>query len=108
MKKIKELVNKVKEGASKVLLKISMIPLACSTYALQVNASSGAVSGINTLVDLAGNIISALGAFVVLWGIFELGNAMQSHDGAQTGQAGKRIAGGLVMVVAPQILKMFV
>lgn len=71
-------------------------------------ATEDALTGLDTLVNIAGNVITAIGAFVVLWGIFEFGNAMQQHDGAQQAQAGKRIAGGLVMVAAPQLLKLFI
>ncbi len=77
-----------------------------SAYASQ--AGNAAVTGINTLVTLASNIVSAIGAFVTLWGIFEMGNAMQERDPAQQGHAGKRIAGGIVMIAAPQLLKLFV
>ena len=82
-----------------------MTPTVCAHASQGGNA---AVSGINTLVTMASNIVSAIGAFVTLWGIFEMGNAMQSHDPAQQGQAGKRIAGGIVMIAAPQLLKLFV
>ena len=80
----------------------------CMTAYASSNAGDTAVKGINTLVSMASNIVSAIGAFVTLWGIFELGNAMQERDPAQQGHAGKRIAGGVVMIAAPQLLKLFV
>ena len=87
---------------------ISTAVLMMPTVNAYATEGQQAVNGINTLVTLASNIVSAIGAFVTLWGIFEMGNAMQERDPAQQGQAGKRIAGGIVMVAAPQLLKLFV
>ena len=88
-----------------VLTTAMLMAPAATAYASE---GQQAVNGINTLVTLASNIVSAIGAFVTLWGIFEMGNAMQERDPAQQGHAGKRIAGGIVMIAAPQLLKLFV
>ena len=91
-----------------VLMGINAILLAPMDTAYATDAASNqAVNGIHTLIKLACNIVSAIGGFVTLWGIFEMGNAMQQHDAAQQGQAGKRLAGGIVMIAATQLLKLF-
>ncbi|MFV0362369.1 MAG: hypothetical protein ACK5LL_04675 [Suipraeoptans sp.] len=106
---VSEGIKKVNEIKTKASLVMASVLFGVSAMPLSVSASTnGGVAGINMLVEWAGNLVTALGAFVIIWGIFEMGSAMQSHDGAQTTQAGKRIAGGLIMVVAPQILAMFV
>jgi len=73
-----------------------------------VCAASVISSGISSLMSIVTAFVSAVGAIVVLWGIFEWGNAMQSNDGMMQASAFKRIGGGLVMVVAPQLLSAIV
>lgn len=73
---------------------------------IQMNAlaASEITSGIGNLQNLMVAFISAVGSLIVLWGIFEWGNAMQSQDGMMQSQAFKRIGGGLIMTLAPQLL----
>lgn len=105
---MKRIINRAKTGIRYAgTLAASMVFLMPSVTAYAAEGQQ-AVNGINTLVTMASNIVSAIGAFVTLWGIFEMGNAMQERDPAQQGQAGKRIAGGIVMVAAPQLLKLFI
>ena len=58
----------------------------------------------DTFKDLVATIISCIGIIISLWGISEFGMAMQGNDGMMQSHSFKRIAGGLVMVLAPQIL----
>ena len=106
----REKMNKLKKSVVFTLWTCSnallMAPVT-DAYASANASSNQAVNGIHTLISLACNIVSAIGGFVTLWGIFEFGNAMQQHDAAQQGQAGKRLAGGIVMIAAPQLLKLF-
>lgn len=61
----------------------------------------------DTLFSLVANIISAIGSILTLWGIGEWGIAFQTQDGGTQAHAFKRIAGGLVMILAPQIITLF-
>ncbi len=61
-------------------------------------------AGIRNLQNIVAAFVSAVGTIVVLWGIFEWGNAMQSQDGMMQAQAFKRIGGGIVMTMGPQLL----
>lgn len=65
-------------------------------------------SGMKNLTELVKAFISAVGVIITLWGVFEWGNAMQSNDGMMQSAAFKRIGGGLVMVLAPQLLSVLV
>lgn len=56
------------------------------------------------LQDIILSVVTAIGVIIALWGIFELGNAMQKHDGSAMSSAFKRIGGGLIMIVAPKLL----
>ena len=56
-----------------------------------------------SLIDLLAGIISSLGMLFTMWGISEWGIAFQSSEGTMQAQALKRIAGGIVMALAPQL-----
>lgn len=76
-----------------------------------VFASSGAdtvTNGFKSLMDIVKALISSIGAIVLLWGFFEWGTSMQSQDGVMQSTAFKRIGGGLIMVLAPQLISAFV
>lgn len=56
--------------------------------------------------DFAASVVSGIGTIIALWGIFEFSMAMQGNDGMMQSHAFKRIAGGLLGILAPQILTM--
>jgi hypothetical protein len=60
-------------------------------------------NGISSLTDIVKAFVSAVGAIIVLWGLFEWGNAMQTNDGGMQSAAFKRIGGGIIMTLGPQI-----
>ena len=80
--------------------------------ALPVNAANeGAqivTTGLESLLDIIKAFVSSVGTMVVLWGLFEWGNSMQSNDGMMQSSAFKRIGGGLVMTLGPQLLSIFI
>lgn len=65
-------------------------------------------AGIGNLQNIVASFVSAVGSIIVLWGIFEWGNAMQSQDGMMQSQAFKRIGGGIVMTMGPQLLTLII
>ena len=65
-------------------------------------------SGFVTLLDIVKALVSAIGTIVLLWGLFEWGTSLQSPNGAEQASAFKRIGGGLVMILAPQLITLFV
>lgn len=80
-------------------------------FPTNVFASSGAdtvTNGFKSLMDIVKALISSIGAIVLLWGFFEWGTSMQSQDGVMQSTAFKRIGGGLIMVLAPQLISAFV
>lgn len=84
-----------------ITLIASVIFIAMPVYAANTSAVT---AKFDTLQDIVSSIISSIGTIVVLWGIFEFGNSMQTQEGGAQSQAMKRIGGGLVMVIAPQLL----
>lgn len=68
---------------------------------------TGAItSSFENLKNIVVSIISGIGTIITLWGISEWGLSYQGTDGTMQAQAFKRIGGGLVMILAPQILTM--
>lgn len=77
------------------------------TYAAEAGASV-ITEKFTTLTDMVTALVSAIGFIMLMWGFFEWGTAMNGPDGgAQQAQAFKRIGGGLIMCLAPQLAKMF-
>lgn len=71
------------------------------------NGSAGSItSSFDNLKEVVTSIISGIGTIITLWGISEWGLSYQGSDGMSQAQGFKRIAGGLVMLLAPQILEM--
>lgn len=71
-------------------------------------SGAGAVTAkFNILKDIVATVVSSIGTIVTLWGLFEFGNSMQTQEGGAQSQAMRRIGGGLVMVIAPQLLVLF-
>lgn len=58
----------------------------------------------NTFETLFTDLISILGTIYTLWCIAEWGLAWHESNGTMGGQSFKRIFGGLVVILAPQIL----
>ena len=54
--------------------------------------------------NVVSGIVSSIGSIITLWGISEWGIAFQGSEGTMQANAFKRIGGGFVMAMAPQIL----
>ena len=70
--------------------------------------ASAVTSSFNTLKDIVVALVTSVGTIVLLWGFFEWGTSLQSQEGVMQANAFKRIGGGLVMVLAPQLISAFV
>lgn len=83
--------------------------LAASTQMCVCASGTGTITaGIKNLQNIVAAFVSAVGSVIVLWGIFEWGNAMQSQDGMMQSQAFKRIGGGIIMTMGPQLLPLII
>ncbi len=117
MARLKEQREKVPEKKSaaerrttKTAIFVEMIIFA-TLFASNAVFASGAdvvTAKFDILKNIIASIISSIGIIITLWGIFEVGNSMQMGEGGATSQAMKRVGGGLVMVVAPQLLTLLV
>lgn len=114
LKKKEEKMRKMRKERMEASLKKTMVFL-CMAFVFAVSSSApvfanaqAITSKFDILKDIIAAIVSAIGVLVTLWGLFELGNSMQTQEGGALSQAMKRIGGGLVMVVGPQLLALLV
>lgn len=70
--------------------------------------TSSITSSFDNLKAIVTAIISSIGVIITLWGVSEWGIAFQGQDGTMQASAFKRIGGGMVMVMAPQIVGLLV
>lgn len=61
-------------------------------------------TGFNVIYDIISAIVSSVGALLLLWGLFEWAQALNTQDGGSQSMAFKRIASGLVAILAPQLI----
>jgi len=96
----------------KVLTAVSIAMMIQLLFVLPVFAAPDGASviqsGFSTLLDIVKALVSAIGTIVLLWGLFEWGTSLQSPNGAEQSSAFKRIGGGLVMILAPQLISLFI
>lgn len=99
-----------KEGAVRTLkaAALCMVIAGCACIQASASGAQAVSSGLKNLQDIVASFVSAGGVIIVLWGVFEWGNAMQSQDGMMQSQAFKRIGGGIVMTLGPQLLSVLV
>lgn len=77
------------------------------TVVFAADASEGAqlVSDtVGKVYDIMAAFVSSVGAIIVLWMLFEMGMAVQSQEGTMQANGIKKVGGGLVMVLAPQLI----
>lgn len=77
------------------------------TVALAAGASEGAQlvnDSIGKVYDIMAAFVSSVGSIIVLWMLFEMGLAVQSQEGTMQANGIKKVGGGLVMVLAPQLI----
>lgn len=61
-------------------------------------------SGFKVIYTIIAAIVSAIGSLLLLWGVFEWAQSLNTQDGAAQSMAFKRVAAGFVAIVAPQLI----
>ena len=69
-------------------------------------ATSEVVSRINSLQTLVMGIITAAGAIVLAWGVFDFAAGYQAHDTSQQTQSLKKVVAGILMLLAQSVVNM--
>ena len=88
---------------SLMLSAVFVLQLGFPVLAAETDGNTVIKTGFNTIYGLIAAIVSSIGSLYLLWGVFEWAQSMNSQDGAQS-MAFKRIAGGLVAVITPQLI----
>lgn len=102
--------KEMSKRAGKILLMTTILVTASTIPVFAAGPATGAdtiTNGFVSLNDIVKSFVSSIGTLIVLWGLFEWGNAMQSNDGTMQSMAFKRIGGGIVMTLGPQLLSVF-
>ena len=73
---------------------------------INVFATSEVVSRINSLQSLVMVIITAAGAIVLAWGVFDFAAGYQAHDTSQQTQSLKKVVAGILMLLAQSVVDM--
>lgn len=69
-------------------------------------ATDQVVSRINSLETLVMGIITAAGAIVLAWGVFDFAAGYQAHDSAQQTASLKKVVAGILMLLAQSVVDM--
>ena len=92
-------------GVGIVALLITTVIMAGEVSPVYAAEAANVVTAkFTSLQNLVSGIVSSIGSIITLWGISEWGIAFQGSEGTMQANAFKRIGGGFVMAMAPQIL----
>lgn len=104
---MKENKNKiVKNIIIKMMGTLSFVVVLFVLQASSVFATDDPLAVINNLKNFMYQIISAIGAILLLWGIVQVGMAIKSHDPSQRANGFMTLAGGVIIAFAKQILEL--
>lgn len=104
---MKENKNKIIKNITKVIMKtLSSVVILFALQASRVFATDDPLAVINNLKNFMYQIIGAIGAILLLWGIVQVGMAIKSHDPSQRANGFMTLAGGVIIAFAKQILEL--
>ena len=111
MTKQKIKLSETQRKAMQFLLIAAFVSIFIFVPQLTVFAEEGATDGativtgaFNNLIAIVTAMVSSIGAIILLWAFFEVGVSMQSQEGTMQAMGFKRVGGGLVMTLAPQLV----
>lgn len=101
--KLKKYLKKAGQEAARAGMSVCM---AAFFISIHVQATNGNIitTGFNSLYDVVASIVSSIGQLFLLWGVFEMAASMNTQDGMAQSSAFKRVGGGLIACIAPQII----
>ena len=96
----------IKKAGKEALQVVSAVCMATFFISIHVQATNGNIitTGFNSLYDVVASIVSNIGQLFLLWGVFEMAASMNTQDGIAQSSAFKRVGGGLIACIAPQII----
>lgn len=103
MKENKKIVKRILVKFGVTLLYVVLLFILQS---VNVFATDDPLAVINNLKNFMYQIIGAIGAILLLWGIVQIGMAIKSHDPSQRANGFMTLAGGVIIAFAKQILEL--
>ena len=96
----------IKKAGKEALQVVSAVCMATFFISIHVQATNGNIitTGFNSLYDVVASIVSNIGQLFFIWGVFEMAASMNTQDGMAQSSAFKRVGGGLIACIAPQII----
>lgn len=111
MTKQKIKLSETQRKALQFLMIAAFVSIFIFVPQLTVFAEEGATDGaaivtgaFNNLIAIVTAMVSSIGAIILLWAFFEVGVSMQIQEGTMQAMGFKRVGGGLVMTLAPQLV----
>ena len=100
---IKKYIKKAGREAARIGMSVCM---AVFFISIHVQATNGNIitTGFNSLYQVVASIVSNIGQLFLLWGVFEMAASMNTQDGMAQSSAFKRVGGGPIACIAPQII----
>lgn len=100
-------INKyIKKAGGEAARAVMSVCVAAFLISIHVQATNGNIitTGFNSLYNVVASIVSNIGQLFLLWGVFEMAASMNTQDGMAQSSAFKRVGGGLIACIAPQII----
>lgn len=107
MKNIKTIFKKMLKPET-LMLALCMIMTVFKQPALAAGGAEAVTSSFSTLTSIVTAIVSGFGEVLLLWAFLELGISFSGNEGTMQASAFKRVGGGLIMVLAPQLIAAFI
>ena len=82
--------------------------LTVNVTALPAFAANDPVAVVNNFSDFMFGMVRALGMILLGFGIVQVGLSLKSHDPSQRANGFMTVAGGIVITIAKEILKLIV
>ena len=61
-------------------------------------------SSFSNLTSIFTAMVSSVGSIILMWAVFEVGVILSSSEGTMQAMGFKRVGGGLIMTIAPQLV----
>jgi len=94
--------------AAAVLTVAFMLGLYVSAFAAATTGGNDPVQMVNNLSDFIFGLIRAIGMILVGFGIVQVGLSLKSHDPSQRANGFLTLAGGIIIMLAKEILALVI
>lgn len=103
---MKQILKKVGKEAARAGTSICLAAFFISIHVQATQSTDGNIitTGFTSLYNVVASIVSNIGQLFLLWGVFEMASSMNTQDGMAQSSAFKRVGGGLIACIAPQII----